>query len=151
MVSAASGVVFKEQLVWKYLEAEEPGMVHMEGEIIINRPADVIFDFVADARNEPRYNPRILCAEKTSKGPIGLDTRFRSETSSMGRTTQWTIEITKYERPRLLALLIHSSSADIQGIQTFDPLDSGTRMRWLWELKPHGVFRLMTPLIGRMG
>lgn len=30
-------------------------MVHIESEIVINRPVDVMFDFVADERNEPRF------------------------------------------------------------------------------------------------
>lgn len=31
-------------------------MAHVEGEIIINRPVEEVFDFVADERNEPHYN-----------------------------------------------------------------------------------------------
>jgi hypothetical protein len=34
-------------------------MVRVEGEIVINRPVEEVFDFVADERNEPRYNSRI--------------------------------------------------------------------------------------------
>ena len=126
-------------------------MVHMEGEIVINRPVETVFDFVADARNELRYNPLMLRAEKTSDGPIGLGTRFRTEITSMGRTTEWFIEITGHERPRQLTSSTHSSAVDIQGTLTFDPIGVGTRLRWSWELKPRGVFKLMTPLIGRMG
>jgi hypothetical protein len=57
-------------------------MVHMEGDLAINRPVEEVFDFVADERNEPSYNPRMLRAEKVSDGPIGLGTRFWAETSS---------------------------------------------------------------------
>jgi len=32
----------------------------------MNRPADEVFDFVADERNEPRYNPRMARTELTS-------------------------------------------------------------------------------------
>ena len=32
-------------------------MVRIEGEIVIKRPVEEVFDFVADERNEPRYNP----------------------------------------------------------------------------------------------
>jgi len=39
-------------------------MAHIEGEIVIKRPVDEVFDFVADERNEPRYNPRMLRAER---------------------------------------------------------------------------------------
>ena len=59
----------------------------IRGEITIKRPADAVFDFCADERNEPRYNPRMTHVEMTSSGPIGLGSQFRAETSTMGRTT----------------------------------------------------------------
>ena len=33
-------------------------MAKIEGEILIGRPVEEVFDFVADSRNEPQYNPR---------------------------------------------------------------------------------------------
>ncbi len=126
-------------------------MVRIEGEIVINRPVEEVFDFVADERNEPRYNPQMLRAEQISSGPIGLGTRFRAETATMGRTAEMTIEFTTFERPRQLASTTQMVAMDIQGTLTFDPIPEGTRMRWSWEVEPHCVFKLMTPLIGRMG
>ena len=93
-------------------------MVRIEGEIAINRPVDEVFDFVADERNEPRYNPRILRVEKRTPGPIGLGTQFRAESASMGRTVGIAIEYTAYQRPRRLGSSIHMSAADIQGTLT---------------------------------
>jgi hypothetical protein len=61
------------------------------------------------------------------------------------------IEITAYERPRRLALSTHLSAMDIHGTLTFDTVTEGTRMRWSWELEPRGVFKLMTPIVARMG
>ena len=126
-------------------------MVHIEGEIVIKRPVETVFDFVADERNEPRYNPRMLRAEKTSDGPVGLGTRFQAETISMGRAAEMIIEVTAYDRPRRLASSTQMSAMDIHGTLTFDPVGDGTRMRWSWDVKPRGVFKLMTPLIGLMG
>ena len=37
-------------------------MLRVEGAIVIRRPVDEVFDFVADARN--LYDPRIVGAEK---------------------------------------------------------------------------------------
>ena len=34
-------------------------MAHLDGQILIHRPVDEVFDFVADERNEPRYNPQL--------------------------------------------------------------------------------------------
>lgn len=135
-------------------------MVRVEGEIVINRPVDEVFDFVADERNEPRYNPRMLRAELTSAGPpVGRGTHFQAESTMAGLTVETAIEITAYERPRLLAstsrsvlhLIKRLPTADIQGTVTFDPVPEGTRMRWAWEVETRGIFKLMTPMVARMG
>jgi hypothetical protein len=62
-------------------------MVHIEGEIVINRPVEEVFDFVADERNEPRYNTQMRRAEQLTEGPIGVGSRFRAEMLSMSADT----------------------------------------------------------------
>jgi uncharacterized protein YndB with AHSA1/START domain len=126
-------------------------MVRIQGEITIDRPVDEVFDFVADERNEPRYNPRILRVAKLTSGPIGQGTRFRAETTTMGRTAGIAIQYTAYQRPRRLASSIHMSAADIQGTLIFNPTASGTRMGWTWDLRLRGWYRLLTPIIARWG
>ncbi len=53
---------------------------------------------MADERNEPRSNPRLGRAEKISKGPIGVGTRFRAEVVSAGRPVPLVIEFTGFDR-----------------------------------------------------
>jgi hypothetical protein len=126
-------------------------MVRIEGEIVINRLVDEVFDFVADERNEPCYNPKMRVAEQISDGPIGVGTRFRAETVSMGRAVDMVIEFTGFERPRRIEETVHMSAMGLQGAITFDPVPQGTRMRWSWDLEPHGGLRLMSPVITSMG
>ena len=126
-------------------------MARIDGELVIHRPVHEVFDFVADDRNEPRYNPRICGAEKLSPGPIGPGTRFRAEAVTLGRTTGMTIQYTAYERPGRLASSIHMPAADIVGTLRFDPVPNGTRMGWSWQVKPRGLYRLLTPVIARVG
>ena len=38
-------------------------MAQIDGEIVIQRPIEEVFDFVAAERDEPRDNPRLLRAE----------------------------------------------------------------------------------------
>ena len=126
-------------------------MVHIEGEITIARSPEAVFDFVADERNEPRFNPQMLNAEQVTPGPIGLGTRFRAEVTSRGRPVKMVIEFTDFERPRRLSSSTRTSAMDIRGTLTFDPVPEGTRMHWCWELAPRGLVRLLTPLVARMG
>ena len=126
-------------------------MAHIDGEILIKRSVQDVFDFVADERNEPSYNPRMLRVEKITPGPISVGTKFIAETKTMGRTAEMTIEWTAYERPTRLASITHAPSMEIDGALSFDAVPEGTRMRWTWELEPSGLLKLMAPIIVRMG
>jgi hypothetical protein len=126
-------------------------MARVEGEIVIKRPVEEVFDFVADERNEPRYNPHMLRSEKLTPGPIGVGTRFSAEMATVRGSAPMTIEFTVYERPRLLALTARLSKMDIEGSLSFDPVPEGTRMRWSWEIEPRGFLRLFGLLVARLG
>src|SRR5919202_2998489 len=131
---------------------ERPEMPRIEREIVIHRPVEEVFDFMADGRNEPQYNPHMLRAEQTSAGPIGRGTRFRTEVMTRGRSMEMAYEITAYERPQRLASRLSKPLPvmDVQSTETFEPARGGTRMRWVWDVEPRGVFRLMPPLLARM-
>ena len=126
-------------------------MVKVHGEIVIRRPPNEVFDFVADEENEPRYNPQMRLAEKLTDGPIGVGTSFRAEVTGRGRVVPMTIQFTEYERPRRIAERVQMKAMDLTGGLTFEPVDGGTRMRWSWSLEPHGVLRFMGPFVALMG
>jgi hypothetical protein len=111
-------------------------MARIEGEIMINRPVEEVFDFVADVRNEPRYNPRMVRAEMLTPEPVGLGSRFRAEMRT---------------RPRRLASTSRWSTMEVRGGLTFDPVPGGTRMRWSWDVAPRGLLKLMSPLVVPVG
>lgn len=126
-------------------------MARIDGEIIIDRPVDVVFDYVADQSNEPQYNPQMVRADKITPGPVGAGTKFRSAVASRGRTAEMLIEITGYDRPHRLASATTMQQADISYTLTFEPADTGTRMRWSGQVRSKGAFKLLGPLIAWMG
>jgi uncharacterized protein YndB with AHSA1/START domain len=126
-------------------------MARIKGEVIIRRPPDVVFDYVADQRNEPQYNPRMVRTEKITEGPVGQGTVFRSAVAFAGRTADMRIECTAYERPMMLASTTTMRQAVFTVNLTFEPVPAGTRMRWSEQVRPRGGFRLLTPVITRMG
>jgi hypothetical protein len=126
-------------------------MARIEGEILIDRPVDVVFDYVADQSNEPQYNPQMVRAEKITPGPVGKGTRFRSAVASRGRNAEMLIECTGYDRPTLLASTTTMAQADISYTLTFEPAGAGTRMGWAGQVRPKGAFRLLGPLITWLG
>ena len=126
-------------------------MAQIEGEILIDQPVDVVFDYVADQSNEPHYNPHMVRAEKITPGPVGKGTQFRSAVASMGRTAEMLIEYTGYDRPTLLASTITMAQADFSYLLMFEPAGAGTRMRWAGQVRPKGAFRLLGPVISWLG
>jgi hypothetical protein len=126
-------------------------MAKIEGEILICRPVEAVFDFVADQRNEPRYNPRMIRAAMATDGPVRKGTVFRSAAKSLGRTADMRIELTGYDRPARLASRSRMRQGTMDGTITFEPAPSGTRMRWSWRVRPKGPARLLAPLITWMG
>lgn len=126
-------------------------MAAIEGAVIIGRPAEVVFDYVADQRNEPEYNPHMVRAEKMTEGPVGAGTVFHSAVAWHGRTAQMRIEYTAYRRPRLLASTTTMRRADFTATLTFEPVPAGTRMHWSEQVRLKRGFKLAAPLVTWIG
>ena len=126
-------------------------MIHIKGDILIDRPVENVFDYVADECNEPSYNAQMRLVEKISDGPIGVGTQYRADVVSGSRPVSMVIEYTAYERPRRLASKTTMSAMDIAYTLTFEPVGEGTRMGWSGEIEPHGMLKLMGPLVAWMG
>jgi polyketide cyclase/dehydrase/lipid transport protein len=122
----------------------------VNGNIFIERSIEDVFDFVADERNEPRYNPQMTHADKVTDGPIGVGTKFHSVMTGAGGADM-TIEFTEFDRPRRIAETIRMSNMNINGVLTFERVSGGTCMSWLWDLEPRGVYKMLGPVIRRIG
>jgi len=126
-------------------------MARIEGDIVVGRPVEAVFDYVADQSNEPQYNPRMARAEKITPGPVRLGTTFRSAVASRGRTAEMLIECTGYDRPRLFTTRTTMAQADISYTLRFEPAPGGTRMAWSGQVRPKGAARLTGPVIRWLG
>ena len=94
----------------------------------------------------------MLRAEKVTDGPIGEGTQFRAETATRRGSAEMAIEITRHvTNDRAAESSTRLSNMDITGALTFDPVPEGTRMQWVWDVRPRGVLKLMGPIISRMG
>ena len=126
-------------------------MARIIGEIVIDRPIEEVFDFVADGCNEPKYNPDMVQSVKVTTGPIGAGTRFAVTHMTAGRSVGMSVEVTEYERPHRLATHTSMSWADVQEVLTFDTAGTGTRMRWAWHVRPKGMAISLAPIVSVIG
>jgi hypothetical protein len=124
-------------------------MATIEGQIQIGRPAEDVFDFVADSRNEPSFNPAMAGVELLTPLPIGRGARFRAR---MGRAgTPMVVELTEFDRPHRLGSRTTSSMMQTFGALTFTADGESTVMSWGWQVRPKGWMRLLGPLFGPLG
>lgn len=126
-------------------------MVEIVGDILIHRPVDEVFDFVADARNEPTYNPQMLRSELVTAGPIGVGTRFAEVHRGLRRPVPFVVELTEFERPRRLGSTTRMPVAQVEGALTFEAVGGATRLRWAWQVRPSGLWRLAAPVARALG
>jgi uncharacterized protein YndB with AHSA1/START domain len=126
-------------------------MAQISGEIVIDRPIDEVFDFVADERNEPLYNSRMLTAEKVTDGPIGIGTRFSATTNSGRGTADMVIEVISFNRPMRIVSSTSLSNMNIRGTLAFEPVGQDTRLRWSWDLEPKGALKVIGPVVALLG
>ncbi len=123
----------------------------IEGEILIDRPVEAVFDFVADERNEPTYNPEMVEVEKRTPGPVRQGTKWDAVMRTRGWVQDMQIEVTDYDRPRRLASWSTMPTGEVRGSLTFEPMGRGTRMHWSWQVRPYGVRRLFSPVVKLVG
>lgn len=126
-------------------------MAIIEGQIMISRPVETVFDYVADQTNEPDYNPRMIRSVRMTEGPIGPGTKFRAEVRSAGRTVSMVVEFTDFVRPWRLASVTTMEQADIDYLLWFESVPEGTLLHWSSDVRPSGWSRVLTPLIGWLG
>lgn len=126
-------------------------MAHIAGEVTIDAPVGDVFDMVADERNEPRYNPRMVRAEKVSDGPVSRGARFVAEPKGMGSKGRMTVEVLQYDRPHRLRTVVRSSYMQAEGTVTFEEVDGGTRLRWDWDMGLVGAMRVLSPMLAVVG
>jgi uncharacterized protein YndB with AHSA1/START domain len=116
--------------------------------VIIDRPADAVFDFLADGTNNRRWREAVVEIAKVSgegQGAVYSQTRR----GPGGRPIKGDYRITEFDRPRRLAFQVIAGPGRPKGTFDVEPHGAGTRVTFTLELRHAGIMRLMAPVISR--
>ena len=119
-----------------------------EGTAVIERPIEEVFAFLADGTNDPKFSPRVLEIAKTTDGPSGVGTIYRSTVKDAGMKTKREFELTEFEPPTKIrwAELSKNLVTAPEGGYDLAPEGSGTRLRVYNVLEGNGLGKLLAPL-----
>lgn len=118
----------------------------VENTIDIAAPAEELFDFVVDVRNEPRWNPQMLQVQMLTPEPVGAGTTFQV---IFGRGVgEAVIEDTKIDRPHSWMAVGRSRVLDVESEGQILDVPGASRLIMRTRLRPRGTLRLLTPALG---
>jgi carbon monoxide dehydrogenase subunit G len=120
-----------------------------EGSVVIDRPIEAVFAFVADGENDPKFSPRVQKIEKRTDGPPGPGTVYASTVKDAGMTTTREFELTEFVPPTRIRWAERSTNTLTapEGGYDLAPVGEGTRLTVFNVLQGHGlVGKLLEPL-----
>ncbi|MFE9258271.1 SRPBCC family protein [Streptomyces sp. NPDC006879] len=120
-----------------------------ETSVIVNRPVEEVFAYLADGRNDPEFSPRVQKIERTPEGPTAVGTVFRSTVKDAGMKTGRQFRINVLEPPRTVRWneISNNLVTASEGGYDLEPLpDGSTRVRIYNVLEGHGLGKLIVGL-----
>ena len=115
--------------------------------IVIIRPIEHVFAVLANLENDLKWRREWVDAKKTSRGPIGIGTRFSLFGKAFGRRIETVYETIKYEPNRIAAWKAVSGPLPLTFQRTFERVEGGTQVSIRYEAEVRGLFKLIMSLL----
>jgi uncharacterized protein YndB with AHSA1/START domain len=124
-------------------------MVRFEQSVVINRPSEQVFDFLANPENDPRWSAASDEMWKTSDGSVAVGATFAQVGSFLGRRLEFLLEVTAYEPNRKFGMKVTAGPIKFAGMRVLETVPDGTRVTFIGGGQPGGFFRIAEPLLAR--
>lgn len=124
----------------------------VEESVVIARPQQEVFDFLANFGNLSAYDAFVTASGQVGDGPPGVGTRGRGTTRFMGQQFEWTVEYTEFEPPRRMVSRSVEGKRDITATFILEPAGGGTRVMERLETGAMGglLGKLPDPMVNRL-
>jgi uncharacterized protein YndB with AHSA1/START domain len=124
---------------------EEQLVATFQNTVLIRRPVEDVFAFLANLENIPKWNYAIVETRKLSEGPVGVGTTYH-QVRSIPRPSEESLEVTAYSPPRRLEVRGQLGPFPSHLTYILDPTVEGTRVTNVVELTLRGPGRLLEPV-----
>lgn len=121
-------------------------MFTIEENVTINRPVEEVFAFMADNRNDVRWQDGLLEVRVTPDGPLGAGTQVIEVRKWLGRRLESTRLITEFIPNVKVASETTDGPVGVKGSLVFEPVEGGTKVTQHMEMQTRGFFAVADPL-----
>lgn len=123
-------------------------MTEIQTSIEIERPADVVFDYVADMANNPSWQRGQQRCTWTSEPPIAVGSTYDQKARFLGKAIVSSFEVVEFEPGRRIRIVSTAGTMAIDVTRTVEPLgDDRCLVGAEVNGDPPGVLRLLGPLL----
>jgi uncharacterized membrane protein len=125
-------------------------MAHAENEVIINKPIDEVYQFLADGTNNTKWRPGVVSISLRSgaSGTVGAEYAQLLKGPG-GSHIAGDYKITVASPSKELSFTVIAGPARPTGGYYLEAAQTGTKVRFVLDLQPKGLARLMDPIIAR--
>ena len=123
-------------------------MARYTGTIHTPKPADEVYDFMADFTTVERWDPTVSEAKRIGNQEPGKGARYSVTFEFAGRENTFEYETIEAERPNRLLLRADSGTVTSLDEITVREVRGGTELVYDAKLEPKGLAKVAGPLLG---
>ena len=125
-------------------------MVHVQRTFTVDRPVDLVVDYLKDFANAEAWDPGTERCERAGSvaDPVVVGTKWHNVSKVRGKETELSYRLDRLERARLTFVGTNKTATSTDDI-TFHEAGAGTRITYDSNIVFHGLAKLADPLMRR--
>jgi uncharacterized protein YndB with AHSA1/START domain len=124
--------------------------MRFEQSIVVNAPAEKVFEYVSDLTKLPEWGQFSTAVRQTSQGPVGVGSTFETDGKQFGNHTD-ICTISEYVPGKKFAIEAKGDAGDVKNSFVIAEEGATTRLTKVQEFtKPALSARLAKPVISRL-
>ena len=117
---------------------------------MIDRPANVVFDFILDGTHNALWRPAVTDVQRVPGTPSGVGAAFKQGLAGPGgRRIDGDYEVIESKPSELIKFQVTAGPARPIGTFKFESLGSSTKVTFVLHYEPKGLAKLMDPMINK--
>jgi uncharacterized membrane protein len=103
-------------------------VVEFQHSVVVNKPVNEVFAYMADFRNNPKWSPDIAEVAKVSPEPPGKGTRWRQVVVARNRRMPYDLIVDRFEANRMYRFKGTGGAIDYEVTCRFEPAEARTKV-----------------------